>query len=60
MSGKVRHDGDGGGNSLADSLGAPSRRAVLVGGPATALAPTLVRAADDRRLFDGGRRQSTA
>ncbi len=51
MSGKVRHDG--GGNSPADSLGAPSRRAVLVGGLATALAPTLVRAADDRRLFDG-------
>ena len=51
MSGKVRHDG--GGNPLADSLGAPSRRAVLVGGLATALAPTLVRAADERRLFDG-------
>ena len=51
MSSKVRHDG--GGNPLADSLGAPSRRAVLVGGLATALAPTLVRAADDRRLFDG-------
>ncbi len=51
MSGKVRHDG--GGNSPADSLGAPSRRAVLIGGLATAVAPTLVRAADAQRMFDG-------
>ena len=51
MSDKARHEVIT--NSLADSLVAPDRRAVLVGGLVTALAPTLVRAADDRRLFDG-------
>ena len=53
MSGKVRHDDGGGGVFLVDTVGAPSRRAVLIGGLATAVAPTLVRAADERHLFDG-------